>query len=90
MGSREWEIAGPVSRASAGLDHAKAAVLHEPAVKLYRETLAEAYFRNGERELALAVMRDLARQDWRTSFYRRQLARYATGDFRSPLPTGDE
>jgi tetratricopeptide (TPR) repeat protein len=74
----------------AALASAKTAAELEPEVKGYRETLAEVHFRRGEREVALTLMRDLAKADPRNHLYKRQLVRYATGDVGSPLPTGGE
>lgn len=57
----------------------------------YREALAEVHFRRGERAEALAVMSKLAEEHPRSRFYRRQLARYKSGDVASPVPdTADE
>ena len=73
---------------SAAFAHAKAAVELEPEVRGYKETLAEVHFRRGDREPALALMRDLAKADPRNQLYKRQLARYAKGDVGSPMPVG--
>jgi predicted Zn-dependent protease len=68
------------------LIHAKQAVELEPEMKTYKETLAEIHFRLGEREQALTIMHDLSKTDWRNPLYKRQLARYKSGDIDSPIP----
>jgi tetratricopeptide (TPR) repeat protein len=68
------------------LIHAKQAVELEPEMKTYKETLAEIHFRLGDREQALTIMHDLSKTDWRNPLYKRQLARYKSGDINSPIP----
>jgi tetratricopeptide (TPR) repeat protein len=68
----------------AGLAHARKAVSLEPSVRGHREVLAEVLFRRGERAEALDLMRSLSKADPRNRQYRRQLARYETGDPASP------
>lgn len=73
------------------LGYAKEAVAADASSVSHREALAEVHFRRGERAEALAVMTKLADENPRSRFYKRQLARYRSGDIRSPLPdTADE
>ena len=73
------------------LRYAEEAVAADPVSVGYRETLAEVRFRRGERDEALAVMTGLSGENPRSRFYRRQLARYRSGDPASPLPdTADD
>jgi tetratricopeptide (TPR) repeat protein len=73
------------------LAYGKEAVAADPASVSYREALAEVHFRRGERAEALAVMTKLSEENPRSRYYRRQLARYKSGDLASPPPdTADE
>jgi tetratricopeptide (TPR) repeat protein len=73
------------------LEYAKEAVAAEPTSVSYREALAEVHFRRDERAEALAVMTKLSEENSRSRYYRRQLARYKSGDLASPPPdTADE
>jgi tetratricopeptide (TPR) repeat protein len=73
-----------------GLTYAKEAVKAEPSSLAYRETLAEVYFRSGEREKALDVMLKLTGEDPRNMLYKRQLLRYRSAPFDSPKPDSED
>ncbi len=73
-----------------GLTHAADAVKTEPASVPFRETLAEVYFRKGERDKALDVMTKLAEEDPRNRLYKRQLVRYRSGTLDSPRPDRED
>jgi tetratricopeptide (TPR) repeat protein len=72
------------------LRYATEAVAADPKSAGFRETLAEVHFRRGERAKALGLMRTLAEERPRSRLYRRQLARYRTGDVASPFPDVEE
>jgi tetratricopeptide (TPR) repeat protein len=73
------------------LTYATEAVAADPGSDTYRETLAEVYFRRGERDKALEVMTKLVQEHPRTRLYHRQMVRYKSGALDSPLPeTEDE
>jgi tetratricopeptide (TPR) repeat protein len=72
------------------LRYATEAVAADPKSAGYRETLAEVHFRRGERAKALEIMKALAEEHPRSRLYRRQLARYRTGDVASPYPDVEE
>ncbi len=69
--------------------YAREAVAADPKSAGYRETLAEVYFRRGERAEAVRLMEALAAESPRSRLYRRQLARYRTADPASPLPEAE-
>ncbi len=69
-----------------GLAYAKEAVKADPGSVPYQETLAEVYFRKGDREKAMGVLAKLIEDDPRNSFYKRQLARYRAAPLDSPKP----
>jgi hypothetical protein len=52
--------------------------------------LAEVQFRRGERAVAVDLMAKLSATDPRNHHYRRQLDRYKTAAFDSPLPESGE
>jgi Flp pilus assembly protein TadD len=81
-----WLASGCRREPALALEFAQGAVAAEPAVENYREGLAEAQFRRGDRAAALAAMRPLAARDPRNWHFARQLARYERGAFDSPLP----
>lgn len=72
------------------LAYAKEAVAADPNSAAFRETLAEVHFRRGERDAALGIMSKLAAEHPRNRLYRRQLARYTSGDVASPTPDAEE
>lgn len=89
--SAAWLAAGCRRELHAALAHAKKAVELDPDVRSYREGLAEVHFRRGERPKAVALMAKLSAADSRNHHYRRQLDRYRTAGFDSPLPeSGDD
>jgi thioredoxin-like negative regulator of GroEL len=72
------------------LVYAKEAVAADPTATAFRESLAEVHFRRGERDAALTVMTKLAEENPRSRLYRRQLARYKSGDISSPTPDTED
>jgi tetratricopeptide (TPR) repeat protein len=88
--SAAWLAAGCRRELDAALAHAKKAVELDPELRSHKEALAEVHFRRGEREQAVALMKDLSAADRRNHHYKRQLERYQTGDITSPLPDGDD
>ncbi len=84
--SAAWLAAGCKRELDTALAHAKKAVELEPDSKSYRETLAEVHFRRGERTDAVKLMQEVSKSDPRNHHYRRQLDRYRTQSFDSPLP----
>lgn len=84
--SAAWLAAGCQRELDAALKHALKAVELEPGVKSNQEALAEVRFRRGERKEAVAAMKSLSSGDPRNFHYRRQLERYQTAAFDSPLP----
>ncbi|MGL6096339.1 MAG: tetratricopeptide repeat protein, partial [Fimbriiglobus sp.] len=85
-----WLAAGCRRELDAALAHAEKAVELDPGVPAYREALAEVRFRRGDRPGAVAVMAKLVAADPRNFPYRRQLDRYRTAGFDSPLPEGTD
>ncbi len=85
-----WLAVGCRRQKETALKYAAAAVADDPDHKGYRETLAEAHFRNGDRAKATAVMTALATDDRRNWHYKRQLERYKSAAFDAPLPFQDE
>lgn len=88
--SAAWLAAGCRRELDAALVHAKKAVELDPDAKPHREALAEVHFRRGERPEAMAAMAKLSAADPRNHHYRRQLDRYRTAPFDSPLPEAGE
>lgn len=84
--SAAWLAAGCHRELDAALVHAKKAVELDPDAKAYREALAEIHFRRGDRDKAVGLMKELAAADPRNHHFRRQLDRYFTAAFDSPLP----
>lgn len=82
--------AGTQRRLADGLSHAKEAVKLDPDSRSYRANLAECYFRNEDRTNAETLMRELRTLDPRNQFYKRQLERYRTSDFKSQTPSGTD
>lgn len=85
-----WLAVGCRREKETALKYAAEAVADDPEHRGYRETLAEAHFRNGERDKATEVMTKLAADDRRNWHYKRQLERYKSAPFDAPLPFQDE
>ncbi|MGL6097198.1 MAG: hypothetical protein ACRC7O_15550 [Fimbriiglobus sp.] len=86
--SSAWLAAGCRRDLDTALIHGKKAVELDPDAKTPREVLAEVHFRRGDRADAVAVMAKLAAADPRNPIFRRQLDRYRTAGFDSPLLGG--
>jgi tetratricopeptide (TPR) repeat protein len=74
----------------AALDHARKATELEPKNAGYLDTLAEVHFRRGERDQAVATAQRCTNMDPRRDYFRKQLARFKTGDPNSDVPVGEE
>jgi len=85
-----WLAVGCRREKETALKYATEAVADDPDHRGYREALAEAHFRNGDREKATEVMTKLATEDRRNWHYKRQLERYKSAAFDAPLPFQDE
>lgn len=84
--SAAWLAANCRRELDQALRLATEAVEAEPTSIAYRETLAEVYFRRGERDKALSLMTQLAQEAPRSQLFRRQLERYRNADPASPFP----
>jgi tetratricopeptide (TPR) repeat protein len=85
-----WLAVGCRREKETALNYAAEAVSDDAEHRGYREALAEAHFRNGDRSRALEVMTKLAADDRRNWHSKWQLARYKSAAFDSPLPFQDE
>jgi tetratricopeptide (TPR) repeat protein len=85
-----WLAVGCRREKEAALKYAAEAVADDPDHKGYREALAEAHFRTGDRDKATAAMAKLSDDDRRSWHFKRQLERYKTAAFDAPLPFHDE
>ena len=75
----------------AALKHSQKAVELEPKNAGYMDTLAECHFRKGDRDKALALMKQCAEIDGKNAYFKKQLARFKDQAFDSPTPDeGDE
>ena len=88
--SAAWLASGCGREPALALTYAREAVAAEPQVRAYREGLAEAHFRRGDRDAAASLMAGLVAEDRRGAHYKRQLQRYKTADLASPLPENDD
>jgi tetratricopeptide (TPR) repeat protein len=73
--------------------HAEVAVQVAPKVAGYIDTLAEIHFRKKDRARALELMKQSVALEPTNPYYRKQIERFETKPFDSPLPdeeTGDE
>ena len=73
--------------------HAEVAVEVAPKVAGYIDTLAEIYFRKKDRTKALDLMKKCVALEPTNPYYRKQIERFESKPFDSPLPdeeTGDE
>lgn len=82
--------AGCRRKLDTALEYAKFAAEAEPEAVAFREVLAEARFRTGDRAGAVEVMSKLLAADRRNHLYTRQLARYRTAGFDAPAADADE
>ncbi len=85
-----WLAVGCRREKETALKYAADAVADDPDHRGYRETLAEAHFRNGDRAKASELMTALVSEDRRSWHYKRQLERYKSAAFDTPLPFQDE
>lgn len=90
MASAAWLAAGCRRELDQAVRFAEKAVEWEPSTRGNRETLAEVHFRRGERAKATAIMADLVAGNRHSHHYKRQLERYRTAAFDSPLPGTEE
>jgi tetratricopeptide (TPR) repeat protein len=88
--SAAWLAAGCRRELDAAFDHAKKAAELDPELKAHQEGLAEVHFRRGDRDQAVGLMKELTAVDRRNHHFRRQLERYQSAPFDSPLPDADD
>lgn len=65
------------------LEHAKKAVALDPDNPALLDTLAETHYRRGEREQAIAAMRECLKSDPESPYYRAQMRRFESSE---PVP----
>jgi tetratricopeptide (TPR) repeat protein len=85
-----WLAVGCRREKEAALKYAAAAVEDDPTHLGYREALAEAHFRNGDRDKAAEIMTALTADDRRSWHFKRQLERFKSAAFDTPLALRDE
>jgi tetratricopeptide (TPR) repeat protein len=85
-----WLGASARRRLDGALEHARRAAELEPKNAGYLDTLAEVHFRRGERDQALAAMRQCLELTPNRDYFRKQLQRFQTGDIASDPPVGDD
>ena len=91
--SLAWTMVNCRRDLDAAVIHAQKAVDVTPKAAGYLDTLAEAYFRKENRPKALELMKKCAALEPTNPYYRKQLERFASKGFDSPLPdeeTGDD
>jgi tetratricopeptide (TPR) repeat protein len=85
-----WVAAGCRRELPKALEYAKKAVETEPTNRSFRECLAEVQFRMGERDPAVKLATALVAEEPRNWHYQRQLERYKSAAFDSPLPDSED
>ncbi len=90
MANAAWTAAGCNRELDAALKHARRAVELEPNDPRFQEALAEVLFRKKDRKAASTIMETLLAEHWRNQHYKKQLTRYRSGPFDSPIPDHDE
>ena len=83
-----WIAAGCNRELEKAFEYAKKAVETEPTNRNFRECLAEVQFRMGKREPAMKIAAELFAEEPRNWHYQRQMERYKSAPFDSPLPDG--
>ncbi len=88
--SLAWLIAICGGELDVALKHAQKAVDLEPENAQHLDTLAEVYFRKGDRDKAISLMKKCAELDPKRSYYRKQLARFKDQAIDSLVPDAYE
>jgi tetratricopeptide (TPR) repeat protein len=84
--SAAWIMANCRRELDEALKHAQKANSLEPKNAGYMDTLAEVNFRKGDRDKALALMKQCTEIDPRNAYFRKQLERFKNDPFDSPTP----
>ena len=90
MANAAWTAAGCNRELDAALTYARRAVELAPNDPRFQEALAEVLFRKQDRKAASIIMERLLAEHWRNQHYKKQLTRYRSGPFASPIPDHDE
>ncbi len=86
-----WVMANCRRDLDSALKYAQKATETEPANAGYLDTLAEVWFRKGDRDKAIAQMKKCVELDPKNNYFRKQLVRFKEQGFDSPTPEeGDE
>jgi tetratricopeptide (TPR) repeat protein len=88
--SAAWVMANCRRELDAALKHAQKAVEVEPKSAGYIDTLAEVHFRKGERDKAIALMKQCVELEPQHSYFRKQLVRFKDQPLDSPTPDEGE
>lgn len=89
--SAAWVMANCRRDLDAALKHSQKAVELEPRNAGYLDTLAECHFRKGDRDKALALMKQCVELNSKNPYFRKQLERFKTQGFDSSTPDeGDD
>jgi tetratricopeptide (TPR) repeat protein len=81
-----WLAARCRRNLDAALRHSQKAVQLEPDNAAYLDTLAEVHFQKGDKDRAVALMKQCLEREPAFEFYRRQLRRYEAGDPAADFP----
>ncbi len=85
-----WLMANCKRDLDEAIKHSERAVKLEPKSSGFLDTLAETYFRKGNRERALELMKKCNEMDKNNVYYQRQLERFKSQPFDSPTPVGGD
>jgi len=85
-----WLCAACRRNLAEGRKSAEKAVELAPETPAYRDTLAEILFQQGEKNRAVALMKQCVAQDPTRKYYRLQLQRMESGDPKVDLPPQDQ
>jgi predicted Zn-dependent protease/Tfp pilus assembly protein PilF len=88
--SAAWLLANVRKELDSAINHAEQAIKLEPTNAGYLDTLAEAHFRNGNKEKAIELMKKCIDMDAKKKYYRKQLDRFQTKGPDSDPPLEDE
>ena len=88
--SAAWLMANCQRELDAALKHSLKATALEPKNSGYLDTLAEVYFRKGDREKALTLMKQCIELNPKHDYFRKQLVRFKDQPFTSPTPDEGE